>query len=188
MAVPGLDTNTGKTTLKSGIKVGFNKFMDSLKPVTPAVKTTAEQVIKDPETTTGPTEYSNMQAAQAALTANQYTQHFAEQQMKFQQMSANKAMRFNAEQAQLNRDWQEKMSNTAYQRAVKDLKAAGLNPILAYQQGGASVGSGATAQGYAMSGSGGQGIKAQTFEYEWTERIFQILCNSAETLLRNLQK
>lgn len=55
------------------------------------------------------------------------------------------ANRFNAEQAELNRKWQEKMSNTAYQRAMKDLRKAGLNPILAYTNGPASVGSGATA-------------------------------------------
>ena len=52
---------------------------------------------------------------------------------------------FNSAEAAKTREWQENMRATQYQTAVSDLKAAGLNPMLAYQQGGAGTPTGATA-------------------------------------------
>lgn len=61
---------------------------------------------------------------------------------------------FNAQEAQKSRDFSEMMSNTSYQRAMKDLKAANLNPYLALGGGGASTPSSAAAHGSAGNSQG----------------------------------
>lgn len=50
-----------------------------------------------------------------------------------------------SKEAKKQRKWAEKMSSTAYQRGMADMKLAGLNPILAYKQGGASSPTGSMA-------------------------------------------
>lgn len=46
--------------------------------------------------------------------------------------------RANREEAQKNRDFQADQSSTTYQRGTEDMRLAGINPLLAYSQGGAS--------------------------------------------------
>lgn len=81
----------------------------------------------------------------------------ASEQRDWQERQNALAMQFNAQEAAKSRSWQEYMSNTAHQREIKDLKAAGLNPVLSAMGGnGAAVTSGATASGVTSAGAKGE--------------------------------
>lgn len=87
---------------------------------------------------------------------NEWSAYQAKLQRDWSSDEAMKSRLFNLVEAQKNRDWQQYMSDTAHQREIADLKAAGLNPVLSALGGqGASVGSGATASSSVPSGQKG---------------------------------
>lgn len=114
----------------------------------------------------------------------------ASEQNKAAQASADRAMEFSASEAALNRAWQaeqnqkamdfsDRMSSTAYQRAMEDMSAAGLNPKLAGRLGSAS-----TPSGVSSSGSSGQGFTSPSM----AQAAISVLGSLTETFLTNANK
>lgn len=86
--------------------------------------------------------------------ANAYNTNMWEQTAAWNESMWEKQAQYNAEQAQIQREWAERMDNTRYQRAIKDMESAGLNPILAVTGGidtGGASGTAATVGGAQMS-------------------------------------
>lgn len=117
-----------------------------------------------PELLTGFLErdWAKSSAAQAAQQeergaerAQVFSAEQAQRQMEFQAAQTKGQMDFQEKSLQKQMDFQERMSSTSWQRAVQDMERAGLNPMLAYSQGGASSPAGGAGSGAAASGAAG---------------------------------
>lgn len=95
---------------------------------------------------------SAFNAEQAALT-RQFNAEEAHKKRYWDEGMSQSAMNFSHSQAQNQMAYQSEMANTAWQRGIKDMQAAGLNPMLAYRQGGAISPSGAAGHGAQGSGA-----------------------------------
>jgi hypothetical protein len=91
------------------------------------------------------------------------------------QANANVA---NAKQAEAQMAFQASQTGTSWQRGVADMKAAGLNPMLAYSQGGASSGSGAQAT---MGNTLGAGVSSAQQGLSTMASVGQAMAQTANT-------
>lgn len=131
---------------------------------------------------------NNLQTAQWSLAQgmNAFSNLAANMGNLWSQTSARK---YNSAEAKAQRDWQEYMTGTAYQRTMKDMKTAGLNPILAAQNGATGFGTGASAstshgQFSPMTSAAVPSAKTASAQamYDYGNNTMQFLNNAMQTI------
>ena len=97
---------------------------------------------------------------------------------------AAKANEINLQAVTSARQWQREMRQTAYQDTVKDLQAAGLNPILAASRGATGTPTTSTNQAQAASAASIPSAKTATMQamYDYGNNTAQFLNNAMATI------
>lgn len=123
--------------------------------------------------------------------ANAMNQYQAARANEINLQAVASARQYNSLQAQKSRDWSRMMRQTAYQDTVKDLQAAGLNPILAASRGATQAPTGPTASA-STGGIGAQAASAAAIPsaktatmqamYDYGNNTAQFLNNAMATI------